>query len=326
MTKAYDVGVLAKWQVVIPKELRDELGISSWDNLYCFQRGSSIILKKKTTVIPLVQFTWKLDAKIADREAYLAPLWKDDKNNTYGLSAHDMLGVTYMIGVSGQGKAVNALNQIYTDIMAGTSVVVIDPYGDRIAEIKNYVEHTPPLHILEYTVDASGKEKNMRNRQAAYKELTHMDRDQQKIVLINLNVKAIGRYQSHDLGCQIVHDLWKHLAKSPMAIYIDEASAYLDDASIALLGGLRKQHIKCVLLDESLDGYSHDQAKALFAAVRHLVCYKSTWLTAKFLVEHLHLNISAAELKDMQKYHFYAKIDAGKEPTEKRLQGIYPIG
>lgn len=325
MTKAYDVGVLAKGQVVIPKELRDELGISSGDNLYCFQRGSAVVLKKKTTVIPLVQFEGKLDTKIDPAQNYLSPLGKDDKKKIYGLSKSDMYGVTYMLGMSGQGKSVNALNQIYTDIMAWSSVIVVDPYGDRIGEIKNYVEGTPPLHIIEYTVQDTSPEKNLANRKSALKELSQMDPKQQTLVLINLDFKAIGRYASHELGCKIVHDLFGHISKSPSVLYIDEANSYLDAKNMSFLPKLKKQGIKCVLLDHGLDSYSHEQAKELLASVRHLICYKVLALTAKFLVQHLHLNLTVNDLTDMQKFHFYAKIDTWTTTTEKVLQGIYPI-
>ncbi|MEI8253695.1 MAG: AbrB/MazE/SpoVT family DNA-binding domain-containing protein [bacterium] len=45
--RQYNANVLAKGQVVIPKELRDELEINVGDSLSCFTRGSAIILKKK---------------------------------------------------------------------------------------------------------------------------------------------------------------------------------------------------------------------------------------------------------------------------------------
>lgn len=324
MTKAYDVSVLAKWQVVIPKELRDELQVSPWDNLYCFQRGNSLVLKKKVTVIPLVHFEGKLDSKIDSSQKYLSPLGQDEKKNIYGLSGDDMSGVTYMLGMSGQGKSINALNQIYSDIMAWSSVIVVDPYGNRIEEIKNYVESTPPLHIFEYSVTATSPEQNLVNRQEFLKNITPTE-VWQTLILVNLNFKAIGRYQSHILGCKVVHDLFQYTSQSPVALYIDEANSYLDTDNMTTLSGLQDKGIKCVLLDTSLDSYSDNQAIELLKYVRNLICYKVSSLTAKFLVSHLHLNLSVNDLKDMQKYYFYAKIDTWETPTEKILQGIYPI-
>lgn len=43
----YSATVLAEGQVVIPKEIRDGLGIEVGDSLNCFVRGSAVVLKKR---------------------------------------------------------------------------------------------------------------------------------------------------------------------------------------------------------------------------------------------------------------------------------------
>lgn len=53
----WNVVVWPKWQVVIPKILRDEMGIIPWDNLICISKeGKWIVLIKADTVLEFIDY------------------------------------------------------------------------------------------------------------------------------------------------------------------------------------------------------------------------------------------------------------------------------
>lgn len=254
---------------------------------------------------------------------YMISLWKDEQGKVYGLDHGTMKWNTLMLGNAGNGKSVNALNQIYADILAGEFTVVIDPFGNRIDEIKNYLDESMNLNVLSYSVAAVSDQENQKNREGFTKELSASDG--QNLVLINLNYKAIGAKQAGDLGDQIISYLLPYMEKHPGSIYIDQASNFMSEANILnLLPKTEDLGIKCVLLDDGLDFYSERLSRFMLDNTKHLICYQVGGLSARALVEHLNLSVTADRLKGLEKYHFFVRSRAIK--WGKVLKGIFPAG
>ena len=89
--KQYNATVLAKGQVVIPKELRDDLWINVWDSMSCFIRWSAVILKKKlqTTSYELSDSNWDQ-----------LPVWVDLDGKTLSVAIDELQWITCLLWMS----------------------------------------------------------------------------------------------------------------------------------------------------------------------------------------------------------------------------------
>lgn len=62
-----------------------------------------------------------------------------NKNNIFGIKDHDRLQHIYCIGKTGSGKSTLLLNMAISDIQRGNGVGIIDPHGDLIEAILDYI-------------------------------------------------------------------------------------------------------------------------------------------------------------------------------------------
>lgn len=62
-----------------------------------------------------------------------------DKEIKFGIKNNDRLKHIYIIGKTGQGKTTLLKNMIITDIINGSGVAYLDPHGDSVQEILDYI-------------------------------------------------------------------------------------------------------------------------------------------------------------------------------------------
>ncbi len=299
----YTANVLAKWQVVIPKELRDEMGINVWDTLTCFARWSAIVLKKKIQTI----------AYGSDTDKAQLPMGVEN-GKTLTVAIEEMRGTTCLIGKQWFGRAVHALNMMINMYLAWKSIIVLDPYGDLISEIKNYIADLCDTSVYHYIVWESTDWISLKNKIIKDKK--------QKIVAISTNFQWIGAKKSAELSKPIIMDCCKELMNNETALFIDEFSTYFDEKILSTVVATPGYKF---IIDQSWDALSRDQVKKLFSKINHIAIYQATWITAKYLVDDLGLSHTVQDLRSIEKHHFYFYSFNGNKSAGKLLLGLYPI-
>jgi hypothetical protein len=75
------------------------------------------------------------DERVRNQSRVVAMGTAPGTTRPFGLSAHDALHHTHVLGPTGTGKSTLLLNLITVDIAAGRGVIVIDPKGDLINDV-----------------------------------------------------------------------------------------------------------------------------------------------------------------------------------------------
>lgn len=302
--KQYNATVLAKGQVVIPKELRDDLWINVWDSMSCFIRWSAVILKKK------LQTT---SYKLSDSSWDQLPVWVDLDGKTLSVAIDELQWITCLLWMSWFGKSVHALNMMINMYTSWKSIIVFDPYGNWISEIKNYFADLSDRDLYSYTVWEST------DRDVLKSEIKKDTK--QKIVAINTNFQWIGAKKATEFTEWILSDCYNELMNDSTAVFLDEFWAYYNNQ-------IRWQIISSpwytCILDQWLDYLSRDQVKNLFKNIDNIAIYQVWWLTAKYLVEDVDISHTVQELRNIEKYHFYFHSNQNKG-SWKLLLWIYPF-
>lgn len=302
--KQFNVTVLAKWQVVIPKELRDELAIDVWTSLSCFMRWSAVVLKKKIQTVSY----WST----ADWDQL--PFWVDAEGKTLSVAINEMKGITYLLWKPWFGKSVHALNMMINMYVSWKSIVVFDPYGDLISEIKNYIADLGEESVYHYIVGESNDRSSLKKKIAQDKK--------QKIIAISTNFQWIWAKASSELSKPIILDCYKELVNDETMVFLDEFETYFDEK---LLWIIARSNCSTCLLDQWWDYLSREQVKLLLDKINHIAIYQVWWLTAKYLVDDFGLSHTVQDLRTIEKYHFYFHSSLGHKDAGKLLLWIYPL-
>lgn len=301
--KQYNVGVLAKWQVVIPKDLRDEMWIAVGDSLNCFMRWSALVLKKKIQTISY----WSVSS--GDQ----FPVGVESDGTTLSIAIDQLKGVTCLLWKAWFGKSVHAINMMVNMYTSWKSIIVFDPYGDRIAEIKNHISNLGEDDIYNYVVGESNDRSSLKN--------TILQDKKQKIITISTNFQWIWSKKSAELSKDLLLDCYEELVHDDTAVFIDEFSIYFDEK---LLWAIASAPWYTCILDQSWDTLSRTQIIALFDTINHIAIYQVWWLTAKYLVDDLALSHTVQDLRSIEKYHFYFHSTLWNKNVWQLLLSIYP--
>lgn len=301
--KQYNANVLAKGQVVIPKELRDELEINVWDSLSCFTRGSAIILKKK---INTTSYSPNSDSNPI-------PLWVDWNWKIQTISTDQLKWITCLLWKAWCGKSVHALNMMMNMYNSWKSIIVFDPYWDLINELKNYVSDLWETSIYEYTLNSTSDRNTLKQKIIKNKK--------QKVIMIHINYQEIWERKAIDLVRPIILDCYNKIADDNTSIYMDEFSAYYDEQ---LRWDITNSTVFTCILDQWWERLSRDQVKHISKNINHIAIYQVWWITAKYLIDDLDVSKTIQELRAIEKYHFYfhSKLDKN---AWKLLTWIYPL-
>lgn len=302
--KQYNVGVLAKWQVVIPKDLRDDMWISVGDTLNCFMRWSALVLKKKITTISY----W------SSQEGGQFPVGVEADGTTLSIAINQLKWVTCLLWKSWFGKSVHALNMMINMYMSWKSLIVFDPYGDLIAEIKNHIWDVWEKSFYHYVVWESTSWSSIKKQIIQDKK--------QKIISIYTNFQWIWAKKSAELTKAILLDCYKECVDNKVAVFLDEFQTYCDEEILSILSS--SGGYTCIL-DQWRDSFSKDQIITLFDKINHVAIYQVSWITAKYLVDDLGLSHTVQDLRTIEKYHFYFHSSLGNKDVGKLLLWIYPI-
>lgn len=301
--KQYNANVLAKGQVVIPKELRDELEINVWDSLSCFTRGSAIILKKKINTT----------SYSSNSDWNQIPLWVDSNGKIQTISTDQLKWITCLLWKAWCGKSVHALNMMMNMYNSWKSIIVFDPYGDLSNELKNYVSDLWEPSIYEYVLGDTWDRWTIKQK--------IIENKKQKVIMIQINYQGIWERKAVDLIRPIILDCYNKIADDNTSIYMDEFSAYYDEE---LRSNIINSSAFTCILDQWWEKLSRDQVKHISKSINHIAIYQIWWLTAKYLIDDLDISKTIQELRTIEKYHFYFHSKLDKE-AGKILTWVYPL-
>ena len=121
------------------------------------------------------------------------------KRIPFGIKGKDRSGHIYCIGKTGVGKSTLLLNMAISDIIQGSSVVIIDPHGDLATTILSYV----PLHRIHDVIyfDTSNSEYPI-----AYNPLYNIPDTEKYVVSANI-VSVFKKLWSDSWGPRLEHIL-----------------------------------------------------------------------------------------------------------------------
>ena len=304
MTKQQNVTVLAKGQVVIPKDLRDEMWIAVGDTLNCFMRWSAIVLKKKISTVAYWSTVY------GDQ----FPVGVESDGTTLSVAIDQLKWITCLLGKAWFWKSVHGLNMMINMYTSWKSLVVFDPYGDILSELKNHIADVWEEVIYQHVVGESNNWESLKK--------TIMQDKQQKIIAISTNFQWVWSKKSAELTKPIILDCYKNLVDDDVAVFIDEFVTYFDEQLLSVISS--SLWYTC-LLDQSWDGFSRDQVKSIFKTINHIAIYQVWWITAKYLVDDLWLSHTIQDLRTIEKYHFYFHSSLGNKDAGKLLLSIYPL-
>lgn len=278
--------------------------IAVGDSLNCFMRWSALVLKKKIETISYWSATY------GDQ----FPLGVESDGKTLTVAIQELKWISCLLWKAWFGKSVHALNMMVNMYTSWKSLIVFDPYGDRIAEIRNHIADLGEESIYHYVVGESDDWISLK------KKIIHDKK--QKIIAISTNFQWIWSKKSAELSKPIILDCYKELVDNETAVFIDEFSVYVDEQ---LLWAMTIAPGYTCILDQSWDSLSRTQIITLFDKINHIAIYQVWWITAKYLVEDLALSHTVQDLRSIEKYHFYFHSTLWNKNVWQLLLSIYPL-
>lgn len=273
------------------------------DSLNCFMRWSALVLKKKIQTISY----WSISS--GDQ----FPLGVEADGKTLTVAIQELKWISCLLWKSWFGKSVHALNMMVNMYTSWKSLIVFDPYGDLISEIKNHIADLGEESIYHYVVGESTDWTSLKN--------DFLQDKKQKILTISTNFQWIWSKKSAELSKPIISDCYTTLVDGDTAVFIDEFWTYFDEQ---LLWSITSSPAYTCILDQSWDWFSREQVTHLFTAIKHIAIYQVSWLTAKYLVDDLGLSHTVQDLRTIEKYHFYFHSSLWNKDVGKLLLWIYP--
>ena len=277
--------------------------ITVGDTLNCFMRWSAIVLKKKITTIAYWSY----------QEGDQFPVGVEADGKTLTVAIQDLKWITCLLWKQWFGKSVHAINMMVNMYTSWKSIIVFDPYGDRIAEIKNHIADLGEDSIYHYIVGDA-------NDWSSFKYKILQDK-KQKVIAISTNFQWIWSKKSAELSKPIILDCYKKFVYEDTAVFLDEFSTYFDEQILSAI--ISAPGYTCIL-DQWWDAFSRNQIKLIFAAINHIAIYQVSWLTAKYLVDDLGLSHTVQDLRSIEKYHFYFHSTLWNKNIWQLLLWIYP--
>lgn len=149
------------------------------------------------------------------------------------LSESDRRRHVYLIGQTGTGKTTLFLNMIIQDIVAGRGVGVVDPHGDLIEEILNYIPHERSQDVILF----DPRDKAM---PLGFNILEAKDPNQKDLIVnevVQILQKLAARLNPESIGPMFEH----YLRNALLALVEDSDATLLDVPRMFVDEAFRKQ-------------------------------------------------------------------------------------
>lgn len=254
----------------------------------------------------------------------LTPIGVQKNGETFGLSPEERSGILHLFGRSGQGKAVTLEDVVISDIHNGRGGMFIDPYGDLIKDIQDYIPTDKANKVAVFEAQAGTLDENI----AKFQQEIHfeeMKKDSQKFLLCKLDYKTLSQGVARALGTYLVKQFLQVVGGGNRSLVLDEAHNFLDEEVLEQIVQSEEKGLSCILSNQTSEHYLTDILERTLEAANHVLCYSADDATANLVNKH-HSEMSPSELTSLAKYHFVAKVNAKTaSPAIMKLKGIFPI-
>ncbi len=254
----------------------------------------------------------------------VTPIGVQENGETFDLSSEERPGLLHLFGRSGNGKSVTLENIIISDILNGRGGMFIDPYGDLIKDIQEYIPTGKADKVAVFEAQAGTLDENI----AKFQEEVHfeeMKKDSQKFLLCKLDYRTLGRDVARELGLYLVKQFLQVVGGEGRSLGLDEAHNFVDEEMLEQIVQSKEKELSCILSDQTSMHYRTDILERTLEAAYHVVCYAVDSSTAN-IINRYHSEMSPSELTSLEKYNFIVKVNAKTaSPTVMKLKGVFPI-
>ena len=254
----------------------------------------------------------------------LTPIGVQENGETFGLSPEERPGILHLFGRSGHGKSVTLEDIIISDIHNDRGGMFIDPYGDIIKDIQDYIPADKSSKVAVFEAQAGTLDENI----AKFQQEIHfeeMKKDGQKFLLCKLDYRSLGTGVARELGLYLVKQFLQVVGGEGRSLGLDEAHNFVDDEVLEQLLQSKEKGLSCILSDQTSMHYRTDILERTLESANHILCYFVDSATAN-LINKYHSEMSPSEITSLEKYNFMAKVNAkAASPAVMKLKGFFPI-
>lgn len=242
------------------------------------------------------------------------------------ITPSERIGNLYILGRAGTGKSVILENIVISDLVAARGGMLIDPYGDLIETVQQYVPIQHKTNVITFNVVKGSAEQNIKrfNQQMDWSAVKN---NPQAFLLCNLSYFIIGSHTARTIGLHILKMFYTKLGKTQhsanRSLFIDEAYNFMDESILKQITTSKAYKLRTILLDQSLNNYSNDHVNQLLASSDKLLCFNVNTRTAKIVTDKFKIALSPTEIVNIEQYHFYAKL--GKTKPVVKVKGVFPL-
>ena len=197
----------------------------------------------------------------------------------------------------------------------------IDPYGDLIKDIQDYIPADKTNKVAVFEAQAGTLDENI----AKFKQEIHLEemkKDGQKFLICKLDYRTLGKDVARELGLNLVKQFLQVVGGENRSLVLDEAHNFVDEEVLEQIVQSKEKGLLCILSDQTSMHYRTDILERTLEAANHVLCYFVDSATANLINKH-HPEMSPSELTSLEKYNFVAKVNAkSTSPAVMKLKGV----
>lgn len=254
----------------------------------------------------------------------LTPIGVQENGETFGLSPEERPGILHLFGRSGHGKSVTLEDIVISDIHNGRGGMLIDPYGDLVKDIQDYIPADKANKVAVFEAQAGTLDENI----AKFQQEIHfeeMKKDGQKFLLCKLDYRTLGTGVARELSIYLVKQFLQIVGGENRSLVLDEAHNCVDEEVLEQIVQSKAKGLSCIMSDQTSMHYRTDILERTLEVANHVFCYFVDSATAN-LINKNHPEMSPSELTSLEKFNFITKVNAKTaSPSVMKLKGVFPI-
>lgn len=252
------------------------------------------------------------------------PIGVEENKEIFNISNEDRPGILHLFGNTGQGKSVTIENLIISDIHNNRGGMLIDPYGDLIKAIQDYIPIDKVNKVTVFEAKAGTLDENIVKFKQEIR-FEEMQKDSQKFLLCKIDNRTLDTGVARELGIYLVKQFLQIVNVENRSLILDEAHNFIDKDILGEMTQSKEKGLSCILLDQTSTHYHTDILERLLKSANHVLCYFTDNLTVNTINKY-HPDMNPEELTLLEKYQFIIKMNAKTiSPTIIKLKGIFPI-
>ena len=254
----------------------------------------------------------------------LTPIGVQENGEIFGLFQKDRSGILHLFGRPGQGMTITLEEILISDIHNNRGGMIIDPYGDLIKNVQEYVPKDKVNNVSIFEAQNETLDENIArfNKEIDFEEIKN---NNAKMLLCKLDSRILGVDLAREIGISLVNQFLQIIDGKQRSLVIDEAHNFLNEEIVKQIINSKEKELSCILTAQTSRHYRTDLLERLLNAANHVLCYYTDEETAN-LINKYHPEINTDEIKSLEKYNFIVKVNAQTDsPATMKLKGIFPI-